>query len=53
MGIVGPLIWGPLADRLHRRWPSSGRAMVALFAMGASPILSFWTYLSPDPATFY
>ncbi|MFD2782772.1 MFS transporter [Novosphingobium pokkalii] len=53
MGIVGPLIWGPLADRLHRRWPSSGRAMVALFAMGVSPLLSFWTYLSPDPATFY
>lgn len=53
MGIVGPLIWGPLADLLHRSLPSSGRAMVALFAMGVSPILSFWTYLSPDPATFY
>lgn len=53
MGIIGPLIWGPLADLLHRRLPSSGRALVALFAMGVSPLLSFWTYLSPDPTTFY
>lgn len=53
MGIVGPLLWGPLADALHRRLPSSGRAIVALFTMGVSPILSFWTYLAPDAPTFY
>ncbi|WP_408590673.1 MFS transporter [Novosphingobium sp.] len=53
MGIVGPLIWGPLSDRLQRRFPGAGRAWVALFAMGLSPILSFWVYFAPDPTSFY
>ncbi|MEO7688441.1 MAG: MFS transporter [Sphingomonas sp.] len=53
MGIVGPLIWGPLSDLLQRRFPGAGRAWVALFAMGLSPILSFWVYLAPSVGDFY
>ena len=37
MGIIGPLIWGPLSDTLQKRFPGAGRAYVALFAMGLSP----------------
>jgi MFS transporter, Spinster family, sphingosine-1-phosphate transporter len=53
MGIVGPLIWGPLSDRLNLRFPGSGRAWVALFAMAVSPIMSFWVYFAPDTGGFY
>ncbi len=53
MGIIGPLIWGPLSDVLNRRMPGAGRAWVALFAMGVSPIISFWVYFAPDPSSFY
>jgi MFS transporter, Spinster family, sphingosine-1-phosphate transporter len=53
MGIVGPLIWGPLSDKLNLRFPGSGRAYVALFAMGLSPLLSFWVYFAPDAGGFY
>ena len=53
MGIVGPLIWGPLSDRLNLRFPGSGRAYVALFAMAVSPIMSFWVYFASDAGSFY
>ena len=53
MGIIGPLLWGPLSDRLNLRFPGAGRAWVSLFAMGVSPILSFWVYFAPDATAFY
>ncbi|MEO0033327.1 MAG: hypothetical protein RIS94_3085, partial [Pseudomonadota bacterium] len=52
MGIVGPLAWGPLSDALQKRFPGSGRAGVALFAMGVSPIMSFWVYMAPTSDAF-
>ncbi|MBD3729399.1 MAG: MFS transporter [Sphingomonadales bacterium] len=53
IGIVGPMISGPLADRMQRRFPGKGRAYVALFAMGLSPLISLWVYSAPDPTQFY
>lgn len=53
MGIVGPLIWGPLSDKLNLRFPGAGRAWVSLFAMGISPLLSFWVYYAPEAGDFY
>jgi MFS transporter, Spinster family, sphingosine-1-phosphate transporter len=53
MGIIGPLLWGPLSDWLNQRFPGSGRAWVALFAMGVSPVMSFWVYYAPDAGSFY
>jgi MFS family permease len=53
MGIIGPLIWGPLSDRLNLRFPGAGRAWVALFAMGVSPLMSFWVYHAPEASDFY
>ena len=52
-GIAGPLLWGPLSDRLHRRFPGGGRAMVAMTAMGISPLLSLWVYTAATPGEFY
>jgi MFS transporter, Spinster family, sphingosine-1-phosphate transporter len=53
MGILGPLIWGPLSDKLNLRFPGAGRAWVGLFAMGLSPVMSFWVYYGPDATSFY
>ncbi len=53
MGIIGPLIWGPLSDRLNLRFPGSGRAWCALAAMAVSPLMSFWVYHAPDAGSFY
>jgi MFS transporter, Spinster family, sphingosine-1-phosphate transporter len=53
MGILGPLIWGPLSDRLNLRFPGAGRAWISLFAMGLSPLMSFWVYFAPDAGSFY
>lgn len=53
MGMLGPLIWGPLSDRLNLRFPGAGRAWVSLFAMGVSPLMSFWVYFAPDAGSFY
>ncbi len=53
MGIIGPLIWGPLSDKFNLKFPGSGRAWVSLFAMGVSPIMSFWVYFAPDAHSFY
>lgn len=52
MGVVGPLLWGPLSDWLQKRFPGTGRAGVALLAMGLSPLLSLWVYTAPDADTF-
>lgn len=53
MGFIGPLIWGPLSDRLQAKFPGAGRAWVALFAMGVSPLISFWVYTAPEAPSFY
>ncbi|WP_374528916.1 MFS transporter [Novosphingobium sp.] len=53
MGILGPLFWGPFSDWLQKRFPGVGRAYVALFCMGVSPVLSFWVYWAGDATSFY
>jgi MFS family permease len=53
MGIIGPLIAGPLSDRINTRFPGGGRAYVTLFALGVSPPIALWVYSAPDPVTFY
>ncbi len=53
LGIVGPLISGPLSDRINARFPGAGRVFVTLFALGASPPIAIWVYGAPDPGSFY
>ncbi len=53
MGIIGPLLWGPLSDRLNSRFPGAGRAWCAMAAMAISPLMSFWVYYAPDASGFY
>ena len=53
LGIVGPLIAGPLSDRINVRFPGAGRAWVTLVSLGVSPLIALWVYHAPDPASFY
>lgn len=53
LGIVGPMISGPLSDVLNRRFPGKGRSYVTLFSLGLSPIIAFWVYTAPDAGSFY
>ncbi len=53
LGIIGPMIAGPLSDRINARFPGTGRACVTLVSLGVSPLIAVWVYHAPDPATFY
>lgn len=52
LGVVGPLLAGPLSDRIGAR-RLSRRIWVALFAMGLSPLLALWVYRAPEAGDFY
>ncbi|HEX8783625.1 MAG TPA: MFS transporter, partial [Steroidobacteraceae bacterium] len=53
LGIVGPLIAGPLSDRINARFPGAGRVWVTLVSLGVSPLIAVWVYHAPHPAAFY
>jgi MFS family permease len=53
LGIVGPVIAGPLSDRINARFPGKGRVWVTLFALGVSPLIALWVYHAPSPGAFY
>jgi MFS family permease len=53
LGIIGPLIAGPLSDRINVRYPGAGRACVTLVSLGLSPLIAIWVYHAADPAAFY
>jgi len=53
LGIIGPLIAGPLSDRINLRFPGSGRACVTLVSLGVSPLIAIWVYHAQNPASFY
>src|SRR2546430_4379793 len=53
LGIIGPLLAGPLSDRINMRFPGSGRACVTLASLGVSPLIAIWVYHAQNPATFY
>ncbi len=53
LGMVGPLIAGPLSDRINVRFPGAGRAWVTLASLGVSPLIAIWVYHAPTPGAFY
>lgn len=53
MGVIGPLIAGPLSDHINKRFPGTGRVYVTLFALGLSPLIAIWVYGASNPASFY
>ncbi len=53
LGIIGPMIAGPLSDRIDARFPGAGRAGVTLLSLGLSPLIAIWVYHAPAPVSFY
>src|SRR5207302_7911896 len=53
LGIMGPLLAGPLSDRINMLFPGSGRACVTLVSLGVSPLIAIWVYHAQNPASFY
>jgi MFS family permease len=53
MGVIGPMVAGPLSDRINRRIPGAGRVYVTLFALGLSPFIAIWVYGAENPVSFY
>lgn len=52
LGIVGPLIAGPLSDWINARRPG-GRLYVTLASLVIYPPIAVWTYMAEDVGTFY
>lgn len=52
MGIIGPLIAGPISDRIARTLPG-GRIVVTLVALTVSPVFAFLVYRAPTLGQFY
>jgi MFS transporter, Spinster family, sphingosine-1-phosphate transporter len=53
LGMVGPMIAGPLSDRINVRLPGAGRAWVTLVSLGVSPLIAIWVYHAATPGAFY
>jgi len=53
LGVVGPIIAGPLSDWLTVRMGGRGRVWLVIFSLGISPPIGLWTYSSGDPLSFY
>lgn len=53
LGVVGPMVAGPVTDWAGQKLPGVGRVLLALLAMGVSPCLAVWVYHAPDAGGFY
>lgn len=53
IGIAGPMITGPLSDRINLRWPGRGRILVTIFSLSLSPLIAIWVYSAHDIGSFY
>lgn len=53
IGILGPMLTGPLSDRINLKLPGKGRVLVTIFALSLSPLLAPWVYAAQDAASFY
>ena len=53
LGLVGPVIAGPLSDWLTVRMGARGRVWLTIFALGVSPLVGIWTYSAGSSTQFY
>jgi MFS family permease len=52
LGVIGPLIAGPVSDWINKR-VAGGRLYVTLASLVISPPIAAWTYWAEDVGTFY
>jgi MFS family permease len=53
LGVIGPIVAGPLSDWLTVRMGGRGRVWLTIFSLGVSPLFGIWTYSATDPMSFY
>jgi len=53
LGMIGPIIAGPLSDWLTGRMGAPGRVWLILASLGISPFFGIWTFSAGDPGSFY
>lgn len=53
LGVLGPIIAGPLSDFLTVRMGAKGRVWLTLASLGISPFFGIWTFSAADPFSFY
>ena len=53
LGLVGPVIAGPLSDWLTVRMGGRGRVWLTIFSLGVSPFAGIWTYSAGTEMDFY
>lgn len=53
LGMIGPIIAGPLSDWLTARMGGQGRVWLTLFSLGVSPFFGIWTFSAADAGSFY
>ena len=53
LGLVGPVIAGPLSDWLTVRMGGRGRVWLTIFSLGVSPVAGIWTYSAVSESDFY
>ncbi len=53
IGVIGPIIAGPLSDWLTARMGGRGRVWLTLFSLGVSPLIGIWTFSADSAWIFY
>lgn len=53
LGMLGPIVAGPVSDWLTARMGGKGRVWLTLFSLGVSPFFGIWTYSADNPTDFY
>ncbi len=53
LGMIGPIVAGPLSDWLTARMGGRGRVWLTIVSLGISPLFGIWTYSAPDATSFY
>ena len=53
LGMLGPIVAGPLSDWATRKLGASGRVWLTLAALGISPLFGIWTFSADNPTDFY
>jgi len=53
LGVLGPIIAGPLTDKLNRHFSSAGRIGLVLLSLGITPFIAIWVYTAADATSFY
>ena len=53
LGVIGPIIAGPLSDWLTARMGGRGRVWLTIFSLGLSPLFGIWTFSAETAGDFY